>query len=127
VSAINLAPRPTVYKGIPMRSRLEAKAAADLDLEGARWIYEPRAYADETGQWLPDFEVWAPGPHGETLHYLLEVKPTEEAALGAVAKVRPVFASLPRIAVMIDWPAPSVWSDHWSSLLVRRDSWRRLQ
>lgn len=49
--------RPTTYRGIPMRSRLEARFARYLDVTGADWKYEPRAYADATGDYLPDFEV----------------------------------------------------------------------
>jgi hypothetical protein len=53
--------RPTVYKGIEMRSRLEAEWAAHLDDPEngwGRWEYEPCAYANERGQYLPDFRLW---------------------------------------------------------------------
>lgn len=51
-------PRPTTYKGIQMRSRLEAGFAAWLDARGVEgWEYEPRAFASEAGQYLPDFRV----------------------------------------------------------------------
>lgn len=53
----NYAPRPTVYKGIQMRSRLEAGFAAWLDKHGLVWEYEPRAFAGEAGQYLPDFQL----------------------------------------------------------------------
>lgn len=54
--------RPTVYKGIKMRSRLEAQWAAKFDEDKASgiindWDYEPECFADETGQYLPDFQV----------------------------------------------------------------------
>src|SRR3712207_2492916 len=50
--------RRTMYRGIPMKSRLEARAAQWLDsAPGVRWQYEPVAYADQTGQYLPDFEA----------------------------------------------------------------------
>ena len=49
--------RPTTYKGIQMRSRLEAGFAMWLDQQGFRWDYEPGAFADETGQYLPDFRI----------------------------------------------------------------------
>lgn len=52
--------RITTYKGIRMRSRLEASVAARLDREGAPWIYEPECFADESGQYLPDFRVEMP-------------------------------------------------------------------
>jgi hypothetical protein len=50
-------PRATVYKGVRMRSRLEASVAAFLDREDLPWTYEPSAFADERGQYLPDFRV----------------------------------------------------------------------
>lgn len=50
-------PRPTIYKGTRMRSRLEARVAAFLDRERIAWAYEPVAFGDERGQYLPDFRV----------------------------------------------------------------------
>lgn len=50
--------RPTTYRGIAMRSRLEATFAANLDRVGISWEYEPRAYAAPgMRQWLPDFRL----------------------------------------------------------------------
>ncbi len=49
--------RPTTYKGIRMRSRTEAAYAARLDASGIAWEYEPQCFADETGQYLPDFKI----------------------------------------------------------------------
>jgi len=59
--------RPTIYKGIQMRSRLEAHYAQHLDAIGEKWAYEPRCFATDTGQYLPDFEI------GD--HNYFEVKP----------------------------------------------------
>lgn len=42
---------PTVYRGIQMRSRLEAKWACCFDQLGWTWEYEP---FDLKG-WIPDF------------------------------------------------------------------------
>lgn len=53
--------RPTVYKGIKMRSRLEADYAAALDAKDADWAYEPTCFAGGSGQWLPDFRIDEPG------------------------------------------------------------------
>ena len=55
--APTLKARPTTYKGIEMRSRLEAGFAQWLDEWGCDWEYEPRAFASERGQYLPDFKV----------------------------------------------------------------------
>jgi hypothetical protein len=49
--------RPTVYKGIKMRSRLEADYASALDRDGQPWEYEPTCFAGPDGQWLPDFRI----------------------------------------------------------------------
>lgn len=49
--------RPTTYKGIQMRSRLEADYAAALDRDGEKWEYEPTCFAGPDGQWLPDFRI----------------------------------------------------------------------
>lgn len=49
--------RATVYKGIRMRSRLEAGFATWLDRLHFEWEYEPCAFASEEGQYLPDFRL----------------------------------------------------------------------
>lgn len=71
-------PRPTTYKGIKMRSRLEAGYAQWLDLAELKWEYEPQCFASEKGQYLPDFVIhdlsvsWEPAP----ITAYVEVKPT---------------------------------------------------
>lgn len=55
--------RPTLYRGIPMRSRLEADYAAYLDRAGVAWEYEPTCFAGPSGQWLPDFRHGKPGSY----------------------------------------------------------------
>ncbi len=58
---------PTMYKGHQMRSKLEARVAAQLDFQGIAWMYEVEGY-DLDGVWyLPDF--WLPD-----LRCFLEVK-----------------------------------------------------
>lgn len=59
--------RPTVYRGILMRSRLEAAWAEQFDAFAWAWRYEPVAFGGRCGQYLPDFEL--PGV------CLVEVKP----------------------------------------------------
>lgn len=49
--------RPTLYKGIQMRSRLEAGYAMWLDEMGFTWSYEPHCFASRSGQYLPDFRL----------------------------------------------------------------------
>ena len=67
--------RETFYKGIKMRSRLEADYAADLDRQGYRWGYEPTCFAGPGGQWLPDFGCTF-ADHGDWAIFD-EVKPAE--------------------------------------------------
>ena len=66
--------RPTVYKGVQMRSRLEADYAGYLDRQlpvwGGTWRYEPVCFGSEADQWLPDFSVDYHGSRSYT-----EVKP----------------------------------------------------
>ena len=70
-------PRPTVYNGVKMRSRLEAGYAAWLDQEHHDWQYEPGAFSNTAGQYLPDFrlnDVWCSWL-GRTATVYVEVKP----------------------------------------------------
>lgn len=74
--------RPTVYRGIQMRSRLEADFARWLDdpdnevfyrgRDSATWEYEPTCFASPDGQYLPDFRI--PDPDGVE-HAYIEIKP----------------------------------------------------
>lgn len=67
--------RPTTYKGIKMRSRLEADYAAYLDRSskvwGSTWRYEPVCFGSEDSQWLPDFSE----EHGHGSRTYVELKP----------------------------------------------------
>jgi hypothetical protein len=49
--------RETIYRGITMRSRLEADVAQNLDNNSIDWSYEPKCFANENGQYLPDFKI----------------------------------------------------------------------
>lgn len=91
--------RPTTYKGIKMRSRLEARYAAELDRIGQAWTYEPRAYADSTGQFLPDFEV-----HLEAGTMFVEVRPTVTKGLQAMGQIEIIWSSEPDAILAIDIP-----------------------
>lgn len=96
--------RQTTYKGIKMRSRLEASFAAHID-GLCTWAYEPRCYADETGQYLPDFHCqWT---HED--HTFIEVKPRWSDVHAAAKSMEPVLSSMPgaHLAVYIptgNWP-----------------------
>jgi hypothetical protein len=92
--------RRTMYRGIPMKSRLEARAAQFLDsMPGVRWAYEPVAYADQTGQYLPDFEATGL----LEVPVLIEVKGAagsqEQAKIGLA--MRRIWSSVPTAALAL--------------------------
>lgn len=79
---MHFTPRPTIYNGIPMRSRLEARFAAWLDRQEFQWDYEPQCFAAKDGrQYLPDFRIrdhapadWCGEEDGKANLYI-ELKP----------------------------------------------------
>lgn len=103
--------RPTTYCGIEMRSRLEARFAAKLDSIPAfrDWLYEPRAYADRKGQYLPDFVVRWHGKSDYTTY--VEVKPTPAAALDFIESRRmdAIWASDPDGHFLVAYQADDRW------------------
>lgn len=111
--------RPTVYRSIHMRSRLEAKAAAQFDAAGLTWQYEPWAFADETGQYLPDFLVDLSEP-GLLVprHVYVEVKPApvfrDAARLERIRRrMEIIFSSEPESFLVI-W-SPEIFEMHLAS------------
>lgn len=48
-----MTPIPTMYRGVRMRSRLEARWAAFFDALGWPWLYEPY----DLDGWIPDFGI----------------------------------------------------------------------
>ena len=115
-----IAARPTTYNGIPMRSRLEARFAADLDAEGSEWIYEPRAYANADGQYLPDFQITKTATGAQPQPTFIEVRPTIEGAYRAMAQMPVIWDSEPDALLLV--VAPDLWL--WWSRLPTRRSWR---
>jgi hypothetical protein len=69
--------RPTLYKGIQMRSRLEADFASTLGRHGQTWKYEPTCFAADGVQWLPDFGEFMTF-EGKTYSRYIEVKPAAQ-------------------------------------------------
>lgn len=90
--------RPTVYRGIHMRSRLEAKAAAWLDLIGRPWRYEPVCFADEHGEYLPDFH-W-PLANGRSRYW--EVKGWAPDAGKVQRRMQIILVSEPDAVLVLD-------------------------
>lgn len=62
--------KPTTYRGVAFRSRLEARWAHLFDMIGMPWEYEPVSLPG----WIPDFRLWG--------RYLAEVKPVEPLGFG---------------------------------------------
>lgn len=104
---MNLTARPTTYRGIKMRSRLEAKFAALLDETGLNWSYEPRAYANAKGQYLPDFLTeTADGP------IFIEVRPTLDRGYLAMNQMPIIWDSEPSATLLIVVPGhASFWAE----------------
>lgn len=104
-------PRPTVYRGIQMRSRLEATYAAEIDAILPFWSYEPECFADVTGQYLPDFYEWVFPDHPEVGTYV-EVKPFAPPgpATEAVQRKMEIIWSSKPDAHLIIWTPVGRWS-----------------
>lgn len=125
-----LPPRPTVYDGVLMRSRLEAGFAAWADSMGLGPLYEPQAFATSEGQYLPDFLIRCVAVEGVTrtddLDSLVwvEVKPYEPTGRYGDelrARMEIIHASLPDAVLAVAFKDPT------PGLLVKRGTmaWRR--
>ena len=90
--------RPTTYRGIQMRSRLEAQYARlmDTDEMPTEWIYEPRAFGGLGGQYLPDFEIL-----GMPFPMYVEVKPTLERAYAVMSQMTVIWESEPKARLVV--------------------------
>lgn len=97
---------PTEYRGVRFRSRLEARWAVYFDMIGVPWQYEPEGYQLRNGNYCPDF--WCPKP----CNFFIEVKPTEEAKLETLDKLRELAATTEREVYCVVGP-PSV-SPQWA-------------
>lgn len=115
--------RPTIYKGIRMRSRLEASFAAYLDTtfikenpdKETHWKYEPQCFADHTGQYLPDFVVTAFLKDGRRApdHYF-EVKPPSADLDEAMRKMHLVRSADPSAYLFVTTPIGFYPDFEWS-------------
>lgn len=103
-----------------MRSRLEATAAALFDRFGAGWEYEPICFANEAGQYLPDFRVTGliescadDRCHVEMAPVYVEVKPHGLIDKQVRQRMEIVWASEPAAGLLmldpverVSWAAP---------------------
>jgi hypothetical protein len=135
--------RRTNYAGTSMRSRLEAGFAAHLDAHGGHqvrggrgqaadaqegtsaftWRYEPAAYANRHGQYLPDFQIEIDAPNEAGRLAFVEVKPTNAEALGAHVRMRIILDTHPHAEL---WTASPVKGTEWGDDTYRPElaTWR---
>ena len=121
--------RPTVYNGVLMRSRLEAWHAAWFDQHEMVWEYEPVAFADAGGQYLPDFRITL----GDVRVYC-EIKGVVEDPVPFMERAEIIWSSEPRARLtlveghydnywftrpsseadgFIEWALYDAFGDHW--------------
>ena len=99
--------QPTTYKGIVMRSRLEADWAATLDQLAIEWLYEPQLLRLPSGQrYLPDFWLLE-------LRTVIEVKgfgvPGMNKPVELAASVAPDFIVIIGFEAMRRSSSPFTW------------------
>lgn len=117
-----------------MRSRLEAGFARFMDGKGVRWTYEPKAFASEAGQYLPDFEV-----HGMSMPQFIEVKASGRGTPDVLERMKIILASIPEAALFVmegAWSEGEYWFNRtqcwpeletlWVYVVWGCDSWHSL-
>lgn len=87
---------PTEYRGIQMRSKLEADFAGHLDRLGVDWKYEPEIFGPRGAGYLPDFLL---GSGNERTY--VELKPTVEQAEAAKARIAVIWETHPDAVLLI--------------------------
>lgn len=95
--------KPTRYKGIPFRSRLEARWAAFFDKLGWEWEYEP---CDFNG-WYPDFVIFGQSP------IYVEVKPVLDFPKGVADKMMQSISTQENHWLLIVGQRPLVSPSAW--------------
>jgi hypothetical protein len=109
--------RPTIYRGVQMRSRLEARMAQHLDELGWGWDYEPIAFGSEQGQYLPDFALY--DEPGKYVMYV-EVKPTVDYAERVMSRMEIIWESDPDAQL-------GIWTGDGAVFLTnRKRDWSRV-
>jgi hypothetical protein len=89
-------PTRTEYRGVLMRSRLEADFARHLDAQQIAWRYEPAIFGPPGAGYLPDFQLLRDdGPH------FLEVKPTLREVPEAKRRMAVILATHPDAVLII--------------------------
>lgn len=105
-----LTARPTIYKGIEMRSRLEAWWARAWDHKGIDWTYEPNAFGSEYGQYLPDFRISDRRPNGTERVCYVELKGVVVDPAPFLRRMQIIWSSQPEaILFLIENHGERVW------------------
>lgn len=76
----DIKPKPTTYRHIEFKSKLEAKIALLLDCLSVHWIYEPKRFfiKELNCQYVPDFFINGSNiPGMEDIEMYLEIKPSK--------------------------------------------------
>jgi len=114
-------PTRTEYRGILMRSRLEADFARHLDDLRIPWRYEPTIFGPVGEGYKPDFQLMRRGEH----HYV-EVKPRLADVGEAERRMEIIWETYPDAVLIVasgegcQWFArekgkPAVaWTDRWA-------------
>lgn len=126
-STDSLTARPTTYRGVRMRSRLEAGFASWLDREKIKWKYEPECFGSEQGQYLPDFRLDGVSDSGPVY---VEVKPAhdlERIVFAVMHSMSIIRASEPAAVLAIAspndlafWSFPALTAERWDVHIWRR-------
>ena len=90
-----IAAKPTLYKGIQYRSRLEATWACFFELAGIKYEYEPY-----------DLPGWSPAGYGE---YLVEVKPVMKFTMRKKIRYALQTAKLETRVILLGVAAVPIW------------------
>lgn len=102
--------RKTIYRGIEMRSRLEAHWAQRLDLGGFDWKYEPHCFADARGQYLPDFRWVEPRPGGRQKVVYVEIKPYVDQPEPICRRMEIIWSSEPEaVLILVEGHGDRFW------------------
>jgi hypothetical protein len=85
--------KPTVYKNVKFRSRLEARWAAFFDLIGWRWQYESHDF----NGWTPDFTVYG----SDDRFILIEIKPFIDDAVLSECKAKAIKSKFKGYSILL--------------------------
>jgi hypothetical protein len=96
---------PTEYRGIHMRSKLEAAFARHLDRLGVDWTYEPELFGRRGEGYLPDFRLI--DARGGSCY--VELKPTIEQAEAAQMRMEIIWQSHPEAVLLAVSAEESRW------------------